>query len=255
MKQWGYLLTDNLDFWTPYLANCAEAIRNKLTSLGCPFPSALQPGGFKVFGFIDNTMNATCRPGGGPTTDGVNAPRNDPLIQRAWYNGWKKLHGLKYQTIDLPNGMNYHVYGPVSVRHNDMYTLFQSNINEKIANAQEGNELQYVVYGDSAYIVVVNTHLKARHNNEHNTARQILENAKLSSCREVIEWDYGDIGKYFSMVDYKKVLKLRRMPVGSICLAAMILRNAYVTMNACNTSLYFGCPPPSLEQWLAAGPR
>ena len=35
------------------------------------------------------------RVGVSPTAvrDGVDAPRNDPLIQRAWYNGWKKLHG------------------------------------------------------------------------------------------------------------------------------------------------------------------
>ena len=63
---------------------------------GSYFPAAGMDGGFAMCTFIDNTMNATCRPGGGP--DGRNAPRNDPLIQRAWYNGWKKLHGLKWQT-------------------------------------------------------------------------------------------------------------------------------------------------------------
>jgi hypothetical protein len=94
----------------------AEAIRLKLEQLGCFFP----PGTFRVFAFIDNTMNATCRPGGGPARDGAHAPRNDPEIQRAWYNGWKKVHGLKWQTIDLPNGMNLKVDGPFSVRDNDL---------------------------------------------------------------------------------------------------------------------------------------
>ena len=51
------------------------------------------PGGLRVVGFIDNTTNATCHPGGGSARDGIDAPRNDPLIQRARYNGWKKLHG------------------------------------------------------------------------------------------------------------------------------------------------------------------
>jgi hypothetical protein len=44
------------------LAGCAEAIRRKLSFLGCEFLPVNEPGGFKVFGFIDNTMNATCRP-------------------------------------------------------------------------------------------------------------------------------------------------------------------------------------------------
>ena len=79
VANWGYLLQDNLDFWLPYLPQFAEKIRAKLESKGVFFP----PGSFRVFGFTDNTMNATCRPGGGPTRTGEDAPRNDPLIQRA----------------------------------------------------------------------------------------------------------------------------------------------------------------------------
>ncbi len=252
---WSYLLLDNMAYWKPHLPSCAEAIRVKLGSLGCEFPSATAPNGFNVFGFIDNTMNATCRPGGGPARDGVDAPRNDPLIQRAWYNGWKKLHGMKWQTIDLPNGMNFHVYGPVSVRHNDLYTLFYSEVNDKLAALQAGEELQYVVYGDSAYIVVIDTHIKARHFDEPNSDRQVLENRTLSSCRECIEWDYGDVSTMWAMTDFKKMLKIRKMPVSDIYLCAMLLRNAYNTMNGSNTALYFNLQPPTLEDWTSAGPR
>lgn len=50
-------------------------------------------------------------------------------IRQAWWTGWKKLHGLKWQTVDFANGMNFHVYAPVSVvRHNDNYTLHRSEI-------------------------------------------------------------------------------------------------------------------------------
>lgn len=93
MNKWSYLIFDNMHFWLPYLGDCAQAIRNKCVEKGCYFPDSSAPGGLHVAGFIDNTLNATCRPGGGPARDGADAPRNDPLIQRAWYNGWKKLHG------------------------------------------------------------------------------------------------------------------------------------------------------------------
>ena len=122
VENWAYLLQDHLSFWLPYLPQFAEKIRAKLQEKGVFF----EPESFRVFGFTDNTMNATCRPGGGPTRTGEDAPRNDPLIQRAWYNGWKKLHGMKWQTVDLPNGMNMHVWGPVSIRHNDIWTLEES---------------------------------------------------------------------------------------------------------------------------------
>jgi hypothetical protein len=71
---------------------------------------------------------------------------------------------MKWQTVDLPNGMNYHVWGAVSVRHNDMFTLRHSNINDIIAATQRGNLLQYSIYGDSAYAMFCKSHIRTRHN-------------------------------------------------------------------------------------------
>lgn len=72
VDNWKYLLFDNMEYWKPMLAGFAECVRLKVSDLGCDFPLANDPhGGFNVFGFIDNTMNATCRPGGGPTTSGA----------------------------------------------------------------------------------------------------------------------------------------------------------------------------------------
>jgi hypothetical protein len=124
-----------------------------------------------------------------------------------------------------------------------------------LQDLQAGQDLQYVIYGDSAYIVVVDTHIRARYDNRPNTARQTLENLSMSSCREVIEWDYGDVGVMWGLVDYKKVLKMRKMPVAKMYLTAMILRNAHNTMNGSNTALYFELQPPTFEVWTAVGPR
>lgn len=253
ISAWGYLLLNNMEYWKPHLQSCSTAIRDKLGRLGCEFPPPGTPGGFNVFSWIDNTMNATCRPGGGPRRDGVNAPRNDPLIQRAFYNGWKKLHGMKWQTVDLPNGMNFHVWGPVSIRRCDLFTLSASDINELIANLQVGDLYQFVMYGDSIY--PWDTHLRARHVGDNLTARQILENRMMSSCRETIEWDYGNVGYMWKLLDYKHGLKIRTMPIGKLYLTAMILRNAYVTMNGCQTSTFFRLLPPSFFDWVAQGPQ
>lgn len=90
IANWLYLLMDHFDFWVRKIPSYVHKIRDKMAQLGCVFPA----NEFRVFAFIDNTMNATCRPAGGPARDGINAPRNDPIIQRTFYNGWKKLHGL-----------------------------------------------------------------------------------------------------------------------------------------------------------------
>ena len=118
VNNWAYLIYDNIKFWIPYLPLCAESIKNKLISIGCPFDDE-ENIYFNVALFIDNVIWATCRPGGGPVNDGVNSPRNHPLIQQSFYSGWKMIHGLKWQTIGMPNGMMFHSWGPVSCRHND----------------------------------------------------------------------------------------------------------------------------------------
>jgi hypothetical protein len=73
--------------------------------------------------FIDCNCLETDRPGGGPREAGVNSARWDPLIQRAFYNGWKSMHGLKHQTVDNAFGFTVDMYGPTSLRRNDLALL------------------------------------------------------------------------------------------------------------------------------------
>ena len=50
------------------------------------------------FGFIDGTVRAISRPG---------------KDQRLVYNGHKRVHALKFQSVSLPNGIIAKLYGPV----------------------------------------------------------------------------------------------------------------------------------------------
>jgi hypothetical protein len=50
------------------------------------------------FGFIDGTVRPICRPG---------------EHQRIVYNGHKRVHALKFQSVTLQNGMIANLYGPV----------------------------------------------------------------------------------------------------------------------------------------------
>ena len=172
--------------------------------------------------FIDCTLNATCRPGG-PARDGTGAPRNDQLIQRAFFNGWKKKHGWKWQTVDLPNGIYFHVYGPESLRHNDLFLLGESGLNDLIRDCQVGQHRQHVIYGDSAYIVINDTHIRCRYFNEPLTAFQDAMNCAFSSCRECIEWDNGNVGTMWSMVDFSKGLEIQSMPVADMYFCISVL--------------------------------
>lgn len=68
------------------LEEYAQAISDRGAALKC------------CFGFIDGTVRAIFRP---------------YQNQREVYNGHKKVHGLKFQSVSLPNGMIANFYGPV----------------------------------------------------------------------------------------------------------------------------------------------
>ena len=113
--QHGHLVTNNLGYWKSSLEPFSEAIRLKvLEKSGGQIH--YNSGDYLVCGFIDDTVIRICRPGGGPAEEGVNAERYNNLIQQAFFNGYKSCHGIKYQTVELPNGMCGELYGPKSFR-------------------------------------------------------------------------------------------------------------------------------------------
>ena len=68
------------------LENYANAVNAKGAPLG------------NCFGFIDGTVRPICRP---------------DKDQRIVYNGHKRVHALKFQSVVIPNGLIANLYGPV----------------------------------------------------------------------------------------------------------------------------------------------
>ena len=242
---WGYLLVNNMPYWKDYLPHAAEAIRQKLMNLNYPtwrqfHPPAHEPNGFRVALFIDNTMYAFCRPGGN-TREGPASPRVPLEVQQAWWTGWKKLHGMKWQTCILPNGMDFDIYGPESVRRNDLTTLDLSNIEARLAELQANDPIKFKICGDSAYF----------------DSDQIcrVDGRGMSSVRESAEHSYCQGKDLWKYTDYKHVLQLYKQPIAKIIFVTLLLRNAYVTMNASQISEYFLMAPPTLADWTFHGPK
>ena len=69
------------------------------------------------FGFLDGTVHYTTRP----------RPTNTNNIQRACYNGHKRHHRLKFQSLVVPDGMIAQMFGPVEGRRHDCSMLKFSN--------------------------------------------------------------------------------------------------------------------------------
>ena len=64
-------------------------------------------------GFIDGTARPICRPG---------------ELQRIVYNGHKRVHALKFQSVTLPNGMIANMYGPVGKSLLNLDKIYVANL-------------------------------------------------------------------------------------------------------------------------------
>ncbi|TDL14164.1 hypothetical protein BD410DRAFT_700488, partial [Rickenella mellea] len=90
-----------------------------------------------VWGFVDGTLRKTARP-----------VKN----QRIVYNGWKRIHAIKFHSLITPDGLHVHVYGPVEGRRHDETLYRQSGLSElldKYSWGPDGESL--AIFGDSGY--------------------------------------------------------------------------------------------------------
>ena len=137
-----YLLSDNLEWWhrNGFLRASAEAIGRKMGD-----PNNL------VAAFIDCNCLPSNVTGGGPTEEGANAARWDPLTNQAFYNGWKSIHGLKHQSVDIAYGFSIDLHGPASLRRNDLSLLRRSNVNDRFRDVQRPNLRTHYLASISVY--------------------------------------------------------------------------------------------------------
>ena len=90
-----------------------------------------------TWGFIDGTVRPISRP---------------RIHQRIVYNGHKKQHALKYQSITTPNGMIANLYGPVEGKRHDATMLRMSCLMPILENFSLGPQHErHCIYGDPAY--------------------------------------------------------------------------------------------------------
>lgn len=107
---------------------------------------------FDIFSFIDCSIDRINRPFSGPDGDYLGAPRKENYYdaQRSVYTGYKKCHGIKVETVMLPNGIST-VYGPMSARPQDLHVLHMSGLDQFLFEIQQGKNHIYSALGDGIY--------------------------------------------------------------------------------------------------------
>ncbi|OWY97709.1 hypothetical protein PHMEG_00031699 [Phytophthora megakarya] len=152
----------------------------------CHAIASKNPGGVDgVWGFIDGTVRPVCRPSKG---------------QEALYNGHKRVHAFKFQTVVDPDGIICHLFGPVDGRRHDIYMLRESGL----PHVLEGNTdfLGKLIYGDPAY-GCTNVFCCPFKGCRVNTPQQEV-NRGMSAVRVSVKWSYGQITRNFAYLDFKR---------------------------------------------------
>ena len=131
--------------------------RNPLHEFNQPWlsPAALQEYSTSVhekgaplqncFGFIDGTVRPLCKPG---------------KHQRILYNGHKRVHAIKFQSVVNPNELISNLHGPVEGKRHDSDMLAQSSFLPQLQQfAHTPNGEPVCLYGDTEYPLQI--HLQA----------------------------------------------------------------------------------------------
>lgn len=165
------------------------------------------------------------------------------------YNGHKRVHSLKFQSVVTPDGIIVHLSGPWVGRRHDARMLQESNLLETLSahgNGTDGEPMQ--IYGDPAY--GIHRYLLSPFRGAHLTPEQEVFNKKMSAVRVCVEWQFGKIVAKFAFLDFKKNLKLWLQPVGRYYLIGVLFTNLHTCLYGSQTSSFFDMNPPSPEQYL-----
>ena len=126
-QTWSCLLTDlNQDWLSPYhLQEFAAVVHTRVASLD------------NCLGFVDSTERPICRPG---------------QNQKCLYNGHKKVHAIKFQSVATSSGLVANLFGPVGGERHGSRMLARSGVLNQLQRFSVGtNGNPLCIYGDPIY--------------------------------------------------------------------------------------------------------
>ena len=139
------------------------------------------------FEFVDGTVRRIAQP---------------KYNQRVMYNGHKRVHAIKFQSVVIPNGLIGNLAGPFEGKRHGSTMLHESGLLTSLEQVAFFNNYPLCLYGDPAYPLGV--HLQTPFRNVEITSEMQEFNREMSRVRVSVEWMFGNITNYSSFVDFKK---------------------------------------------------
>jgi hypothetical protein len=150
LEHWDHLIaTDpdvhSLDMWAPFVPE----FKRKIMQFHIPGIDTFRYR--NVMGFVDGKLHRVCRP--------LQRPEHSLIgvdTQQTVYNGYKKLHAVKFQSVVAPNGIIIQLSGAYRGRVHDSTALRRSGLNTMLQRLTATAGEHCDIYGDSAYPILSN---------------------------------------------------------------------------------------------------
>ena len=152
-----------------------------------------------LWGFIDGMIRKTACP---------------LYNQKTVYMTWKKCHGIKFQSVLVPDGYIACLYGPMPAKTHDVKLLRQNNLMEQLRNVMpddNSNGPIYSLYGDLAY--PQSSYLLGGFWNVMNGMDEANFNRLMSSIHITVDWGYCEIIEQWKFLDFCHAMRIFQSPV------------------------------------------
>ena len=186
-----------------------------------------------IWCFLDGTLRRIAKPVRG---------------QRIHYTGYKRTHGLTYQTLVAPDGLIVSVSRPYPASRNDVAIWHACGLREQLVPLVTQGQTVYHIFGDKAYQgeALVMAPFKAAV-----TDGQRLYNTAMSQLRVSVEHGYARLTNLWSFTDVKRQQRSLLQPCGAYYHAMVLFANLRTCMDGGNQiSDTFVMTPPTMVEYL-----
>jgi hypothetical protein len=189
-------------------------------------------------GILDATLRPTCK----PTTG-----------QQAVYSGKHKSHGLKFELVVLPNGLTSWLFGPVEGRRHDCFVLNMGGLKNNLDGL---NETCVMTYGSEICVIAdkgyaIHKFIQTPYKGSNLDEQQLAFNDLVNSVRMCVEWNFSKITTYFAQLDFFRNQKILLSSIGTMYICAAFFSNCHTCFYGSETSAFFDCMPPTIEEYLS----
>lgn len=184
------------------------------------------------FGFIEGTAMQVCRP---------------CRYRREAYSGQKRCHCLKFQSVQLPDGIIADLSGPSAGCYSNQEILSHSGLEERLADAVFD---KHVIYGDEGY--TYSQHVAVPFRKAALTEIERAFNDRMAVLLTSAKRGFARVTQLFSLLSFVPALRIYSSPVAKFYRVAVLLTNMITCHSGTSeVATYFGVLPPSLDEYMS----